>query len=98
MAGVYLLLKCGRLVEQSALVAASAKAVLLREAAYGNYAKPEEVMEAGNHCSICQVGCCLRCLVDSIADETALLPEAGLTDMLKQVLLFRCDCKVLMSK
>lgn len=70
MTGVYLLLKCGRLVEQSTLVAASAKAVLLREAAYGNYAKPEEVMEAGNQCSICQVYCSLHCLDDSVADQT----------------------------
>ena len=54
-AGVYLLLKCGMLVERASLLLSSAKAVLWQEAAYGQYAKPEEVMESGNQCSICQV-------------------------------------------
>lgn len=54
-AGVYLLLKCGMLVERASLLLSSAKAVLWQEASYGQYAKPEEVMESGNQCSICQV-------------------------------------------
>ena len=54
-AGVYLLLKCGMLVERASLLLSSAKAVLWQEASYGRYAKPEEVMESGNQCSICQV-------------------------------------------
>lgn len=53
--GVYLLLKCGMLVERASLLLSSAKAVLWQEASYGQYAKPEEVMESGNQCSICQV-------------------------------------------
>lgn len=53
--GVYLLLKCGMLVERASLLLSSAKAILWQEASYGQYAKPEEVMESGNQCSICQV-------------------------------------------
>ncbi|KAL3154418.1 hypothetical protein ABBQ32_013890 [Trebouxia sp. C0010 RCD-2024] len=52
--GIYLLVKCGMLVELASLLLSSAKAVLWQEAAYGQYAKPEEVMESGNQCSICQ--------------------------------------------
>lgn len=54
-AAVYLLLKCGMQVERATLLLASAKAILRQEAAYGQYAKPEEVMESGNQCAICQV-------------------------------------------
>ena len=57
-AGVYLLLKCGMLVERASLLLSSAKAILWQEASYGQYAKPEEVMESGNQCSICQVRFC----------------------------------------
>ena len=53
--GGYLLLKCGMLVERASLLLSSAKAVLWQEASYGQYAKPEEIMESGNQCSICQV-------------------------------------------
>ncbi len=57
--GVYLLLKCGMLVERATVLMASARAIVRQEAAYGQYAKPEEVMESGNQCAICQVSICL---------------------------------------
>ncbi len=57
--GVYLLLKCGMLVERATVLMASARAIVRQEAAYGQYAKPEEVMESGDQCAICQVSICL---------------------------------------
>ena len=57
--GVYLLLKCGMLVERATVLMASARAIVRQEAAYGQYAKPEEVIESGNQCAICQVRICL---------------------------------------
>lgn len=59
VSGVYLLLKCGMLVERATVLMASARAILRQEAAYGQYAKPEEVMESGNQCAICQVSSCI---------------------------------------
>ncbi len=64
--GVYLLFKCGMLVERATVLLASAKALLRQETAYGQYAKPEEVMESGNQCAICQVSSRLNKLIHSL--------------------------------
>ena len=65
--GVYLLLKCGMLVERATVLMASARAIVRQEAAYGQYAKPEEVMESGNQCAICQVSICLLDIFPAVA-------------------------------
>ena len=55
-AGMYFVYK-GTLLSKSATVLfAAVRAVVRREAAFGVFAKPEEVMETGNQCAICQVG------------------------------------------
>ena len=55
-AGMYFIYK-GTLLSKSATVLfAAMRAVVRREAAFGVFAKPEEVMETGNQCAICQVG------------------------------------------
>ena len=55
-AGMYFVYK-GTLLSKSATVLfAAVRAVVRREAAFGVFAKPEEIMETGNQCAICQVG------------------------------------------
>ena len=47
----------GTLLSKSATVLfAAVRAVVRGEAAFGVFAKPEEIMETGNQCAICQVG------------------------------------------
>lgn len=54
-AGTYLSLKLSSLSSRLWLAAQAFKTVMYNEAQYGQYASHEEVMEAGNTCSICQV-------------------------------------------
>eukprot|EP00884_Botryococcus_braunii_P021060 jgi/Botrbrau1/7638/Bobra.0159s0084.1 len=54
VAGLYLILKLMTLKERAFTVVTAIKAVLRREAAFGQYATNEEVMEGGNVCTICQ--------------------------------------------
>eukprot|EP00891_Asterochloris_glomerata_P001143 jgi/Astpho2/1143/Aster-07689 len=52
--GMYFVYK-GTLLSKSATVLfAAVRAVVRREAAFGVFAKPEEIMETGNQCAICQ--------------------------------------------
>lgn len=53
-AGLYFLMKVVVIAERASTVWTAVKAVLKREAAFGQYATEEEIMEGGNTCAICQ--------------------------------------------
>lgn len=52
--GCYVLAKLTSLVERLGAAMQSCKAVMHPEGQYGQYATPEEVVEGGNQCAICQ--------------------------------------------
>lgn len=54
-AGLYVVMKVVMIAERASTVWTAVKAVLRREAAFGQYATEEEIMEGGNTCAICQV-------------------------------------------